>query len=179
MDTVLMISSWDCDQFSIFNLLCREITLSTVITLIMEDRKEFLSYLISTDTCFGWPFINSLCGSEWLYPRRLVSLLQSHCCFINLKWDLYVQWDLELQPVRNEMFPLILPQGELVGNLSLTSDSYSLCGDAGSFLGEVRCYLCRSRDCSCEPVSPLSAVRESCFLHVTQERIYIANCKYG
>lgn len=127
MDTVLMISSWDCDQFSIFNLLCREITLSTVITLIMEDRKEFLSYLISTDTCFGWPFINSLCGSEWLYPRRLVSLLQSHCCFINLKWDLYVQWDLELQPVRNEMFPLILPQGELVGNLSLTSDTVIHC----------------------------------------------------
>lgn len=123
MDMVLMISSRDCDQFSIFNLLCREITFSTVITLITEDRKEFLSCLISTDTCFGWPFINSLCGSEWLYPRRLVSLQQSHRCFINLKWDLYVQWDSELQPVRNEMFPLILPQGELVGNLSPTSDT--------------------------------------------------------
>lgn len=27
-----------------------------------------------------------------------------------------------LQPVRNEMFLLILPQGELAGNLSLPSD---------------------------------------------------------
>lgn len=174
MDTVLMISSWDCDQFSIFNLLCREITLSTVITLIMEDRKEFLSYLISTDTCFGWPFINSLCGSEWLYPRRLVSLLQSHCCFINLKWDLYVQWDLELQPVRKEMFPLILPQGELVGNLSLTSDTVIHCAVMLRVFWEKW-----GATSACEPVSPLSAVRESCFLHVTQGRIYIANCKYG
>lgn len=105
-----------------FNLLWREIKLSTVITLIIQVWKRFLFCLISTDTGFEWPFINSMHGGERLSPGRFVSLLLCHCRFINLKWDLYVQWESGLQPARDEMFPLILHQGEPVGSSSLPSD---------------------------------------------------------
>lgn len=85
----------------------------------------------------------------------------------------------ELQPARNEMFLLILPQGKLVGNLSLPSDmiihrmaalriSWEKSGVASAGAGTARVNQCHH----------LSVMSMSRFLHVIQERIYRANCKY-
>lgn len=85
----------------------------------------------------------------------------------------------ELQPPRNEMFLLILPQGELVGNFSLPSDTIiHRMAALRDFWEKSDVTSAGAGTAHVNQCHHLSAVSMSHFLHVTQERIYVDNCKY-
>lgn len=77
------------------------------------------------------------------------------------------------------MFLLILPQGELVGNLSLPSDMIIHCKAAlRDFWDKSDVTSAGAGTAHVNQCHYLGAASVSRFLHVTQERIYVHNCKY-
>lgn len=85
----------------------------------------------------------------------------------------------ELQPDRNEMFRLILPQGELVGNLSLPSDTIiHRMAALRDFWEKSDVTSAGAGTAHVNQCHHLHAASVSRFLPVMQERIYVDICKY-